>query len=415
MTVLPQTITAGLDVERVRADFPVLQQEVYGKPFVFLDTAASAQKPQVVIDRINRAYAQEYATVHRGIYKFSADMTEAYENARKTTARFLNAKSDKEIVFVRGATEAINLVATSWGNSHLQAGDEIILTEMEHHSNIVPWQLLRDRTGITIKVAPIKDDGALDYDALDALIGPKTKLVAITHMSNVLGTIIDIRRVCNMAHAKGAKVLVDGCQAAPRMPVDVQALDCDFYVFSGHKIYGPTGIGVLWTRYEILAAMPPYHGGGSMIEEVSFEKTTFLEPPLRFEAGTPNFVGTVGLASALDYVMSLDLNAVHAHEEDLLTYAEEKLRGINRLTLHGTARPKSAILSFSIEGVHPHDVGTILDRDGIAIRAGHHCAQPLMHRLGVTATVRASFGVYSTKGDVDRLAKGLEKVLDIFG
>lgn len=410
----PSLVKQGYDVDSVRADFPVFSQQVYGKPFTFLDSAASAQKPQVVIDRVRRAYEQEYATVHRGIYKFSGEMTEAYEQARETTAKFLNAKSEKEIVFVRGATEAINLVATSWGNM-LSEGDEIILSEMEHHSNIVPWQLLRERKGIVIKIAPITDDGALDYDAFEALLTPKTKLVAITHMSNVLGTIVDIKRVVKSAHAVGAKVLVDGCQAAPRMPVDVQDLGCDFYVFSGHKVYGPTGIGALWARYEILDAMPPYHGGGSMIEEVRFEKTTFLEPPLRFEAGTPNFVGSIGMATALDYVSSLCLEAIHSHEEDLLTYAEEQLRGLNSVTLYGTARPKNAILSFTMADVHPHDIGTILDRDGIAIRAGHHCAQPLMERLGVNATARVSFGVYSTREDVDRLVKSLAKVIDIFG
>lgn len=410
----PSMVKQGYDAERVRADFPVLSQQVYGKPFTFLDSAASAQKPQVVIDRVRRAYEQEYATVHRGIYKFSGEMTEAYEQARETTANFLNAKSEKEIVFVRGATEGINLVATSWGNM-LQEGDEIILSEMEHHSNIVPWQLLRERKGITIKVAPITDDGALDYDAFEALLSPKTKLVAITHMSNALGTLVDIKRIVSAAHVVGAKVLVDGCQAAPRMPVDVQNLGCDFYVFSGHKVYGPTGIGALWARYEILDAMPPYHGGGSMIEEVRFEKTTFLEPPLKFEAGTPNFVGSIGMATALDYVSGLGLEAIHTHEEDLLNYAEEQLRGLNSVTLYGTARPKNAILSFSMADVHPHDIGTILDRDGIAIRAGHHCAQPLMERLGVNATARVSFGVYSTREDVDRLVKSLTKVIDIFG
>ncbi|RME63976.1 MAG: cysteine desulfurase, partial [Alphaproteobacteria bacterium] len=356
-----------------------------------------------------------YATVHRGIYQLSQNMTEAYEAARETAARFIGARGAEEIVFVRGATEGINLVAQSWGRAHLKAGDEIILSEMEHHSNIVPWQLLRDQIGIVIKVAPISDDGALDYEAYEALLGPGTKLVAITHMSNVLGTEVDIRRVVAAAKAVGARVLVDGCQAVPHLPLDMAALGCDFYAFSGHKLYGPTGIGVLWARYDVLESMPPYHGGGSMIEEVTFPRTTFLPPPLRFEAGTPNFVGAVGLAAAMDYVSGLGLAGIHAHEMAVLDYAEQRLRAFNSLRIHGTARPKGSIISFTMAGVHPHDIGTILDRDGIAIRAGHHCAQPLMERLGVAATARASLGLYSTQGDIDRLVAGLEKVVDIFG
>jgi cysteine desulfurase/selenocysteine lyase len=386
-----------------------------GKPLAFLDSAASSLKAQPVLDALSQAYGQEYSTVHRGIYTLSQEMTEQYEKARTSIARFIGAKTDKEIVFTRGATEAINLVASSWAETHLKAGDEILLTQMEHHSNIIPWQLLRDRIGVVIKVADITDDGALDWDSFSSLLSEKTKLVAITHMSNVLGTVIDIPKVVAAAHAAGAKVLVDGCQAVPHMPVDVASLGCDFYVFSGHKIHAPTGIGALWGGFELLDAMRPYQGGGSMIEEVSFDGSTYLPPPLRFEAGTPHFVGAIGLGVAIEYMESLGMDRVHAHEQDLLDYATDALGQINSLRIIGTARPKGGILSFAMEGVHPHDIGTILDRDGIAIRAGHHCAQPLMERLGVGSTARASFAAYSSKEDVDRLAQGLEKVSRIFG
>ncbi len=407
-----ETITAPLDV---RPDFPQLATEMNGKPLAFLDSAASSLKAQPVLDAVVAAYAQDYATVHRGIYTLSQEMTERYEAARASVAKLIGAKTDKEIVFTRGATEAINLVASSWGETHLSAGDEIILTQMEHHSNIIPWQLLRDKVGVVIKVADITDEGALDWESFTSLLTEKTKLVAITHMSNVLGTIVDMPAVVKAAHAAGAKVLVDGCQAVPHMPVDVTALNCDFYVFSGHKIHAPTGIGALWARYDILEAMRPYQGGGSMIEEVSFEQTTYLPPPLRFEAGTPHFVGAIGLGVAADYMLELGLDRVHAHEMALLDYAMNALSQVNSLTIHGTAPDKGGILSFTMEGVHPHDIGTILDRDGVAIRAGHHCAQPLMDRLGVDATARASFAAYSSKGDVDRLIEGLHKVSRIFG
>ncbi|MEM1021881.1 MAG: cysteine desulfurase [Pseudomonadota bacterium] len=386
-----------------------------GKPLAFLDSAASSLKAQPVLDAVTAAYARDYATVHRGIYTLSQEMTERYEAARTSVAKLIGASIDKEIVFTRGATEAINLVASSWGETHLSAGDEIILTQMEHHSNIIPWQLLRDKIGVVIKVADITDDGALDWQSFNSLLTEKTKLVAITHMSNVLGTILDIPAVVKAAHAVGAKVLVDGCQAVPHMPVDVAALNCDFYVFSGHKIHAPTGIGALWARYDILDAMRPYQGGGSMIEEVSFERTTYLPPPLRFEAGTPHFVGAIGLGVAADYMLELGLDRVHAHEMALLDYAVDALSQVNSLTIHGTAPDKGGILSFTMEGVHPHDIGTILDRDGVAIRAGHHCAQPLMDRLGVDATARASFAAYSSQEDVDRLIEGLHKVSRIFG
>ncbi|MGD1955422.1 MAG: cysteine desulfurase [Sphingomonadales bacterium] len=407
-----ETITAPLDV---RPDFPPLATEMNGKPLAFLDSAASSLKAQPVLDAVVAAYAQDYATVHRGIYTLSQEMTERYEAARASVAKLIGAKTDKEIVFTRGATEAINLVASSWGETHLSAGDEIILTQMEHHSNIIPWQLLRDKVGVVIKVADITDEGALDWESFTSLRTEKTKLVAITHMSNVLGTIVDMPAVVKAAHAAGAKVLVDGCQAVPHMPVDVTALNCDFYVFSGHKIHAPTGIGALWARYDILEAMRPYQGGGSMIEEVSFEQTTYLPPPLRFEAGTPHFVGAIGLGVAADYMLELGLDRVHAHEMALLDYAMNALSQVNSLTIHGTAPDKGGILSFTMEGVHPHDIGTILDRDGVAIRAGQHCAQPLMDRLGVDATARASFAAYSSQEDVDRLIEGLHKVSRIFG
>lgn len=409
-------ITAPLDVPLdVRGDFPQLATQMNGKPLAFLDSAASSLKAQPVLDSVAKAYGAEYSTVHRGIYSLSQEMTEQYEKARTTIASFIGAASDKEIVFTRGATEAINLVASSWAETHLTAGDEIILTQMEHHSNIIPWQLLRDRIGVVIKVADITDDGALDWDSFAGLLSEKTKLVSITHMSNVLGTVVDIPEVVKAAHGVGAKVLVDGCQAVPHMPVDVAALGCDFYVFSGHKIHAPTGIGALWARYEILDGMRPYQGGGSMIEEVSFDGSTYLPPPLRFEAGTPHFVGAIGLGVAIEYMQGLGMDRVHAHEQHLLGYAADALGQINSLRIIGTANPKGGIISFAMEGVHPHDIGTILDRDGIAIRAGHHCAQPLMERLGVGSTARASFAAYSNEDDVNRLVEGLEKVSRIFG
>ncbi|MEO0410953.1 MAG: cysteine desulfurase [Pseudomonadota bacterium] len=399
----------------VRGDFPQLKTQMNAKPLAFLDSAASSLKAQPVLDAVMQAYAQDYATVHRGIYALSQDMTERYEAARRSVARFIGASSDQEIVFTRGATEAINLVASSWAETHLKAGDEVLITEMEHHSNIIPWQLLRDKVGIVIKVAAITDDGAPDWESFSALLSEKTKLVAITHMSNVLGTVVDIAKVSAAAHRVGAKVLVDGCQSVPHMPVDVAALGCDFYVFSGHKIHAPTGIGALWGRYDVLETMRPYEGGGSMIEDVTFENSTYLPPPLRFEAGTPHFVGAIGLGVAIEYMSAIGMERVHAHEQELLEYATQRLLQIPSLTIYGTAQPKGGILSFAIEGVHPHDIGTILDRDGIAIRAGHHCAQPLMERLGVGSTARASFALYSSKEDVDRLVSGLEKVSRIFG
>lgn len=400
--------TSGAPLDRL-ADFPAIPTG-----WAYLDTAATAQKPQPVLDAIARAYGETYATVHRGVYQRSADMTVAYEAARQRVATFLNAVSANEIVFVRGATEAINLVAQSWGDTHLKAGDRILLSQLEHHSNIVPWQLLRDRTGVEIDVAPLTDDGKIDLDAVEAMLTPQHKLVALAHVSNVLGSTLDVRRAADLAHGVGAKLLVDGCQAVPRMTVDVAALDCDFYVFSGHKLYGPTGIGCLWARPELLEAMPPWQGGGSMIDKVTFERTTYAPPPTRFEAGTPHIVGALGLHAAIDYVESIGLDAIHAHETALVRQTRAALRDLNSVTLFGP-EDSAGIVSFAVEGVHPHDVGTILDEAQVAIRAGHHCAQPLMEVLGVPATARASFGVYNGPADVDALVKGIERVRRIFG
>ena len=390
-----------------RADFPGLADN-----WAYLDSAATAQKPAVVIDAIARAYGPEYATVHRGVYARSATMTERYEAARARVAAFINGAAD-EIVFVRGATEAINVVANSWGN-RLQAGDRILLSALEHHSNIVPWQLLSDRTGIEIDVAPLTADHQIDLDALEAMLTPRTKLVAISHISNVLGGVTDIARVAKAAHAAGALVLVDGCQAAPRLAIDVAALGADFYTFSGHKLYGPTGIGVLWARREILSEMPPWHGGGAMIETVTFERSTYAPAPARFEAGTPHIVGAIGLAAAIDYVDDIGIGVIDAHERGLARAAREALREVNSLTLFGP-EDSAGIVSFALDGVHPHDIGTILDEGGVAIRAGHHCCQPLMHLLGVPATARASFAVYNDLSDVERLVDGVKRVTRIFG
>lgn len=392
-----------------RADFPGIPEGWH-----YLDTAATAQKPQAVIDAIARAYGEDYATVHRGVYRRSADMTIAYEAARQRVARFVNARSSDEIVFVRGATEAINLVAQSWGVSTLEAGDRILLSQLEHHSNIVPWQLLRERTGVEIDVCPLTVDGRIDLDAAEAMLTDRHRLVALAHVSNVLGSTLDARRAADLAHRVGAKILIDGCQAVPRMTVDVQALDCDFYVFSGHKLYGPTGIGALWARGELLEAMPPYQGGGSMIDRVTFAATSWAPPPQRFEAGTPNIVGALGLHAAIDYVDAIGLDTIEAHEKALVAKARDALSAINSVRLFGPA-DSAGIVSFAIEGVHPHDIGTILDEEGVAIRAGHHCAQPLMDHLDLPATARASFGIYNDEDDVAALARGIERVTRIFG
>ena len=393
----------------VLADFPAIPEG-----WAYLDTAATAQKPQPVIDAITAAYAETYATVHRGVYQRSADMTLAYEAARRRVASFVGAGSENEIVFVRGATEAINLVAQSWAGTLLRAGDRVLLSRLEHHSNIVPWQLVAARIGVAIDVCPLTSDGRIDLDAAEAMLTPAHKLVSLAHVSNVLGSVLDVRRAADIAHAVGARLLVDGCQAVARLPVDVAASGCDFYVFSGHKLYGPTGIGALWARPELLDAMPPWQGGGSMIDRVSFERTTYLPAPMRFEAGTPHIVGALGLAAAIDYVEGIGLERIHAHETALVADARAALGAINSVRLFGP-EDSAGIVSFAIEGVHPHDIGTILDEGRVAIRAGHHCAQPLMAALGIDATARASFGVYNGPADVAALADGIERVTRIFG
>ncbi len=417
MTIAPgDNSTAAFDVERVRADFPILTRKVYdGRPLVYLDSAASAQKPRPVLDAMLQAYETYYANVHRGLHKLSQEATDAFEAGRHKVAGFLNAKSDDEIIFVRGGTEAINLVAASYGRRFLKAGDEVVISHLEHHANIVPWQMLRDELGIVLKVVPIDDDGEFLLDAYEGLLGDRTKLVAVTHISNAIGTVVPVKQVIDLAHARGALVLVDGCQAAPHMKIDVQALDADFYAFSGHKIYGPTGIGALYGKMDILKTMPPYQGGGEMIAAVSFEKTEFKEPPHRFEAGTPAIVEAIGLGAAIDYLETLGQDNIHAHEDGLLAYATERLRQVPGMLIYGAAKEKASIISFALENVHAHDVGTIIDRAGVAVRAGHHCAQPLMARFGVTATARASFGLYNTREDVDALVAALGRVQEIFG
>ena len=406
--------TAAFDVERIRADFPILSQTVYGKPLVYLDNGASAQKPRQVIAAMSDLFETCYSNVHRGVHWTSQKSTEAFETGRQKVAAFLNAPSDNEIIFTRGATEAINLVAASWGRANLGAGDEVILSHMEHHSNIVPWQLLRQEKGIEIKVVPIDDDGNFMFDEFEKLLSDKTKMVAVTHVSNALGTIVPVADVIRLAHAKGALVLLDGCQAVPHMAIDVQALDVDFYVFSGHKLYGPTGIGVLWGREDLLNAMPPYQGGGEMISSVTFEKTTFKKAPHRFEAGTPAIAEAVGLGAAIDYVIAIGLDNIAAHEHGVLQYATERLQAIDGLTIFGKAREKAAIVSFNLKDIHPHDVGTFVDRTGVAVRVGHHCAQPVMERYGVAATARASFGLYNTRDEVDTLVEALEETRKFF-
>ena len=391
-----------IDVQAVREQFPILQQTENGHPLVYLDSAATAQKPMCVIDAITRYYREQNANVHRGVYGLSERATELYEGARETMRHFLNATSTREIVFVRGATEGINLVAQTFGRQ-LQPGDEIIISEMEHHSNIVPWQMLRDEKGIVLKVLPINDDGELILAQLDALLSERTRLVAITHMSNALGTINPVGEIVAKAHAAGAKVLLDGAQAVPHMPVDVQALDCDFYVLSGHKMYGPTGIGVLYAKEALLERLPPWQGGGDMIYSVTFEKTEYNVLPYKFEAGTPHIVGAIGLAEAARWMMALDRQAIFDHEHVLLSYATERLSEIEGLRIIGTASQKGGVVSFIVEGAHPHDMATLMDQDGVAVRASHHCAMPVMQRFNVPATVRASFGVYNTQADIDRL------------
>jgi cysteine desulfurase / selenocysteine lyase len=406
---------AAFDVHAVRADFPILGTRVHGKPLVYLDNAATTQKPQAVLDRIAAYYGRENANVHRGVHWLSERATEVYEGARGTIARFLNAADAREVIFVRGTTEAINLVAASFGRTRVGAGDEIVLTAMEHHSNIVPWQLLAEAVGARLRVVPMTDAGELRLDEYEAMLSERTKLVAVVHVSNALGTVNPIAAMIRTAHARGVPVLVDGAQAVAHTAVDVRALDCDFYTFSGHKVFGPTGIGVLYGRAALLESMPPYQGGGDMISSVSFERTTYNVLPYKFEAGTPNIAGAVGLAAALDYVTGVGLDRIDAHEHELLDYGTALLSRVPGLTLTGTAPGKAAVLAFVMDGVHPHDVGTILDREGVAIRTGHHCCQPLMDRLGVPATARASLALYNTRADLDALAAGLDQVRKVFG
>ncbi|MAE66351.1 MAG: cysteine desulfurase CsdA [Phycisphaeraceae bacterium] len=403
-----------LDVEAIRRDFPILHQQVHGHPLVYLDSAATTQKPQCVIDAVVRYYREHNSNVHRGVHWLSEQATEDYEQARRTVQRFLGAADTREIVFVRGCTEAINLVAHSWGRSNLQAGDEILVSHMEHHSNIVPWQLLCEQTGAVLKVAPIDDDGALIFEQFERLVGDRTRLVAMVHVSNALGTINPVERVIERARAVGAKVLLDGAQATAHLKIDVQALGCDFYCLSGHKLYGPTGIGVLYGRRDLFEAMPPYQGGGDMIKSVSFEKTTWNDLPYKFEAGTPNIAGPIGLAEAIRYVEAIGLDRIAAHERDLLQYGTKLLEAVDGLRLIGTAPSKAGVLGFVLDDVHAHDVGTILDRQGVAIRTGHHCAQPVMERFGIPATARASLGVYNRREDLDVLAEALREVIDVF-
>ena len=404
----------GYDVAAIRQDFPILSTEVYGKPLVYLDNAASSQKPRQVIDRIRRAYEEEYANVHRGLHYLSSTATLAYEAARGKVQQFLNARFEEEIIFTSGGTDALNLVASSYGGSVIEPGDEIVLSIMEHHSNIVPWDYLRQRNGAVIKWAPISDDGEFLLDEFEQLLTERTKIVAITHMSNALGTVTPLRDIIKLAHNVGAVVVVDGCQGSVHLPVDVQDLDCDFYVITGHKLYGPSGIGALYGKLDLLKKMPPYRGGGEMIREVTTEGVTFADPPNRFEAGTPPIVQAIGLGEALDYIETIGRDAIKKHEAGLLDYAMEQLRDLNSLRVIGSAADKGAIISFEIEGAHAHDISTIMDRSGVAVRAGHHCAQPLMDRYGVASTSRASFAMYNTKEEVDALVASIREAMEFF-
>jgi cysteine desulfurase / selenocysteine lyase len=414
MTQHPAVKNGAYDVARVREDFPALALKVYGKQLVYLDNAASAQKPKAVLDRMMQAYTSEYANVHRGLHYLANVATEGYEGGRERVAKFLNASRNEEIIFTRSATEAINLVASSWGEPNIGEGDEIVISIMEHHSNIVPWHFLRERHGAVIKWAPVDDEGNFLIDEFEKLLTPKTKLVAITQMSNMLGTIVPVKDVVRIAHARGIPVLVDGSQAAVHLAIDVQDIDCDFYVFTGHKLYGPTGIGVLYAKYDHLVAMRPYNGGGEMIREVTTDFVTYGDPPHKFEAGTPAIVQSIGLGAAIDYVNSIGRERIATHEHDLTQYAHERLREINSLRLIGTARDKGGVVSFEMKGAHPHDVATVIDRQGIAVRAGTHCVMPLLERFNVTATCRASFAMYNTREEVDHLAQALIKARELF-
>ncbi len=403
------------DVERIRRDFPLLEQLVRGNPLVYLDNAATTQKPRAVIDACTRYYLEDNANVHRGVHALSERATRAYEESRIAVQRFLNAADAHEIVFTRNTTEAINLVAQTYGRAHVRAGDEVVISTMEHHSNIVPWQMLCEEKGARLRVAPIDDAGELVLEEYEKLVGPRTKIVAMTHLSNALGTVAPVKEIVAIAHRQGVPVLLDGSQAAYHMTVDVQAIGCDFYAVTGHKLYGPTGIGALYGRSEHLRAMPPWQGGGDMISSVSFEKTTYNVIPFKFEAGTPNIAGAIGLRAALEYLTGLGMEQVSAHERELLAYGTGRLEDVPGLRIIGTARQKASILSFVMDGVHPHDIGTFLDQDGIAVRTGHHCAQPVMERFGIPATTRASLALYNTRDEIDKLAAGLRRVYEVFG
>jgi len=410
----PAVSNCAYDVNRIREDFPILGMQVYGKPLVYLDNAASAQKPKAVLDRIQQAYTSEYSNVHRGLHYLANAATEGYEGAREKVRTFLNAGRPEEIIFTRNGTEAINLVAYTFGRERIKPGDEIVLSIMEHHSNIVPWHFLRERQGAVIKWAPVDEEGNFLIDEFEKLLTPRTKLIAITHMSNMLGTLVPVKDVVRLAKARGIPVLLDGSQAAVHLDVDVQDIGCDFYVFTGHKLYGPSGIGVLWGKYDLLAAMPPFNGGGEMIRDVFEDRITYGEPPHRFEAGTPPIVQAIGLGAAIDYVNSIGKARIRAHESAVSAYAHERLREINSIRIFGAAKDKGPIVSFEMKGAHPHDVATIIDRSGVAVRAGTHCVMPLLNRFGVTATCRASFGLYSTKDEVESLARALTKAQEIF-
>jgi cysteine desulfurase/selenocysteine lyase len=415
MTIVQQAqINAPYDIDKVRADFPILARPVRGKTLVYLDSGASAQKPRTVIETEHQVYEEEYANIHRGVYYLSQKATDRFDEARRKVQAFLHAKHDHEIIFTRNATESINLVASSYGGTFLKPGDEVLITGLEHHANIVPWQFLRDQKGIVLKVAPVNDDGEVPLEEFSQLLGPKTKLVAFAQVSNVLGTILPVVEMTRLAHAVGAKVLVDGCQAVMHTAVDVQAIDCDFYVFSAHKLYGPSGVGVLYGKEELLNAMPPYQGGGDMILSVTFEKTTYAPLPSKFEAGTPAIAQVIALGAAIDYVTTLGLDCIAAHESALLAYATRRLTALKGLRPIGTAKEKASVFSFVLDHAHPHDIAQILDNAGVAIRAGHHCAQPIMARFAIPATARASFGLYNTFAEVDALVAALEKVEELF-
>lgn len=402
------------DVDLIRRDFPILERQVYGRPLVYLDNGATTQKPRQVVEAMTEEYYNVNANVHRGVHFLSQQATELHEAARETVRRFLNARSTSEIIFTRGTTESINLVATTFGNAFLNEGDEVIVSEMEHHSNIVSWQLVQARKGIRLRVIPITDEGELCLDEFEQMFNEHTRMVSVTHVSNVLGTVNPVKRIVEIAHAHDVPVLIDGAQSTPHFPVDVQAIDCDFFAFSGHKIYGPTGVGVLYGKESWLDRLPPYMGGGEMIRNVSFEQTTFNDLPFKFEAGTPDYVATTGLARALDYVSALGMECIHAHEQELVRYAMEQMSAIPDLRFIGTPKEKDAVISFLVGDIHPLDMGTLLDRLGIAVRTGHHCAEPLMHRMGIESTVRASFGLYNTKAEIDALVAGIERVSRMF-